>query len=590
MSSVKTDKIKLNNMENEKVKKESIFQNMILWMLSFVSSVLFLLFYSTATSPLTSYYGEDSAFYAMVGAAMKHGLLPYRDFYEMKGPYMFWIEYFGQLISEGRFGTFCIQTINMTLTIGIILCIVNLLLKKMTVKKIQRFIIYICSVLFSLLIISFTFEGGNLTEEFSYPVMVLCLYLCLKYFDDQDRSPHSDHSLKIGFIYGMAFGFFAFVRIINAAFLGAVLLTIVIYLISKKNWKNILQNAVVFIAGVIVAMLPACIWALTQGILKDMIRQVFVLAFSYSTELNMADRFMLVKNFVWPMIVVGMVSIFLYFTGFKKKWPLLLLSVSSAVILMIAVSMGDGYLHYFSLQLPNAVLALYFLISTCLENCETDVKNQNYNKESIQENNLSNIQKEAQEKNLDNTKKEAQKNDVENVLKKIEKDNQDNSNKNKTMHIIKIVLSVCIVILAIGMQKDVIHDKTLAVANYTVQSIRQGNPDEGDVVYIQDIMNQIPDDEKDGVYLYGFGSCSQWYAKAGIFPPNKYCDWQPHWIILYPEIKDELLNYIASRSAKWIVLPNGGEIWPDEIKNSIYENYTEFFVNDYYILLHEKVE
>lgn len=558
MLSVKTDKIKLNNMENEKVNKESIFQNLILWIVSFISSFLFLLFYSTATSPLTSYYGEDSAFYAMVGAAMKHGLLPYRDFYEMKGPYMFWIEYFGQLISEGRFGTFCIQTINMTLTIGIILCIVNILLKKVTVKKIQRFFIYICSVLFSLLIISFTFEGGNLTEEFSYPVMVLCLYLCLKYFDNQDRSSVSDHPLKIGFIYGMAFGFFAFVRIINAAFLGAVLLTIVIYLIFKKNWKNILQNTVVFIAGVIVAMSPACIWALTQGILKDMIRQVFVLAFSYSTELNMADRFMLVKNFVWPMIVVGMVSIFLYFTSFKKKWPLLLLSVSSAVILLIAVSMGDGYLHYFSLQLPNAVLALYFFISTCLGNCKTDINDSSYCRE--------------------------------NVLKKIEKDNQDNTGKNKTLHIIQIVLSVCIVILAIGMQKDVIRDKTLAVANYTVQSIRQGNPDEGDVVYIQDIMNQIPDDEKDSVYLYGFGSCSQWYAKAGIFPPNKYCDWQPHWIILYPEIKDELLDYIASRSAKWIVLPNGGEIWPDEIKNSIYENYTEFFVNNYYILLHEKVE
>lgn len=571
MLSVKTDKIKLNNTEN-------IIQNLILWILSFVSSVLFLLFYSTATSPLTSYYGEDSAFYAMVGAAMKHGMLPYRDFYEMKGPYMFWIEYFGQLISEGRFGTFCIQTINMTLTIGIILCIVNLLLKKMTIKKIQRVVIYICSVLFSLLIISFTFEGGNLTEEFSYPVMVLCLYLCLKYFDDQDCSPVSDHSLKIGFIYGMAFGFFAFVRIINAAFLGAVLLTIVIYLISKKNWKNILQNAVVFIAGVIVAMLPACIWALTQGILKDMIRQVFVLAFSYSTELNMADRFMLVKNFVWPMIVIGMVSIFLYFTGSKKKWPLLLLSVSSAVILLIAVSMGDGYLHYFSLQLPNAVLALYFLIGTCLGNCETDINNQNYNKESIQI------------KNLGNTKKEPQKNDEENVLEKIEKDHQDNSDKNKTLHIIRIVLSVCIVILAICMQKDVIRDKTLAVANYTIQSVRQGNPDEGDVAYIQDVMGQIPDEEKDSVYLYGFGSCSQWYAKAGIFPPNKYCDWQPHWIILYPEIKDELLDYIGSCYAKWIVLPNGGEIWPDEIKNSIYENYTEFFVNDYYILLHEKVE
>ena len=87
----------------------------------------------------------------------------------------------------------------------------------------------------------------------------------------------------------------------------------------------------------------------------------------------------------------------------KKKWPLLLLSVSSAVILLIAVSMGDGYLHYFSLQLPNAVLALYFLISACLGNCETDINDSSYCRESVQENNLSNIQKETQEKNLGNT-------------------------------------------------------------------------------------------------------------------------------------------------------------------------------------------
>ena len=42
----------------------------------------------------------------------------------------------------------------------------------------------------------------------------------------------SPNKKLFGLIYGMSFGFFAFVRIINAAFLGAILLTIVIYLIG----------------------------------------------------------------------------------------------------------------------------------------------------------------------------------------------------------------------------------------------------------------------------------------------------------------------------------------------------------------------
>lgn len=514
----------LHNINEDKRKQRKRILALFQWIMSFVVSVLFLLLYSNTTSPFTNYYGEDSAFYAMVGAGMKHGLLPYRDFYEMKGPYMFWIQYLGQLISEDRFGTFCIQTVNMTLTIGIILLIVNLALKDCKMSACKRFLIHFSSVVFSLFMISLTFEGGNLTEEFSYPVLVLCLYLCLRYFDEQIEQKKSDHSLIFGLIYGMSFGFFAFVRIINAAFLGAILLTIVIYLIYNKNYKNIIENAFVFLIGVIIAILPACLWSFKNGFFQNMINEVFILAFSYSTELGMMEKIILLKNFVWPMIMISIIPIIIQLISTKKEWPLLILSISSAIFLLIAVSMGNVYLHYFSLQLPNVVLGIYVFILFC--------------------------KKENKARNC------------------------------------RVILSIILVFICIILQKNIIKFKTIDIAKASINSVMNNNPQEIDVVYINDILNQIPDNEKNSIYLYGFESCSQWYAKAGIFPPNRYCDWQPHWIILYPEIGLELQKTIASKELIWIVLPAGQNVWPDEINDAIFANYYEYYSNELYSLFH----
>ena len=136
------------------------------------------------------------------------------------------------------------------------------------------------------------------------------------------------------------------------------------------------------------------------------------------------------------------------------------------------------------------------------------------------------------------------------------------------------------------MQKNIIKFKTIDIAKASINSVMNNNPQEIDVVYINDILNQIPDNEKNSIYLYGFESCSQWYAKAGIFPPNRYCDWQPHWIILYPEIGLELQKTIASKELIWIVLPAGQNVWPDEINDAIFANYYEYYSNELYSLFH----
>lgn len=67
--------------------------------LLFLLSALFMLIMGSNTSPAAPhYYGADSSFFSAVGAGILRGRLPYVDYFDMKGPYLFLIEALGHLI------------------------------------------------------------------------------------------------------------------------------------------------------------------------------------------------------------------------------------------------------------------------------------------------------------------------------------------------------------------------------------------------------------------------------------------------------------------------------------------------------------
>lgn len=161
--------------------------NNIFWRILFFfglgfSSLGFLAFFSYYTTPFSSCNnGYDAAFFRLVGQGMTKGYLPYKDFFDMKGPVLFFIEYIGQLISYGRWGIFIIQWINLFL----ILLIIS---KTLSLFQIKNYFLQILLMLPLAYIASFTFEGGNLSEEFSLVPIFSCLYLCFVFFIRYDNS------------------------------------------------------------------------------------------------------------------------------------------------------------------------------------------------------------------------------------------------------------------------------------------------------------------------------------------------------------------------------------------------------------------
>ncbi|MBO4939051.1 MAG: hypothetical protein J6C98_08670 [Oscillospiraceae bacterium] len=314
-------------------------------------AAVFLLFFSVSTSPLTNEYGGDSAFFMLVGQGMTKGMLPYRDFFDMKGPYLFLVEYIGQLICYGRTGAFLMQWVHLTACLWIADGIFAMTLG----RRRASFLWELALMIPWLAVAAVTFEGGNLTEEYSLPWLMLAVYFALRYLRASEASGDWKHQPWIGFYYGFVFGYLALIRVTNAALIGAVILTISAGLLVKKEFKNLFVNGLMFIFGCAAAFAPMCVYYAGQGLLEEMLSQVFGFGVRYSAEVGMAQKLAgIPKRLVPIMLLPAIVPAIRR----QKDWRIWMLTLSAVGLFLVAAVMGNGYLHYMTLGIPNLVLAL----------------------------------------------------------------------------------------------------------------------------------------------------------------------------------------------------------------------------------------
>ncbi|MBQ7801867.1 MAG: hypothetical protein IJ375_06055 [Oscillospiraceae bacterium] len=486
-------------------------------------TVVFLLLFSLSTSPLTNEYGTDSAFFVLVGQGMTQGMLPYRDFFDMKGPYLFLIEYIGQLFRYGRVGAICVQCINLFLT----LCIMDLIfLTRLGKGNFPMELLCVAPVLVTAMV---TFDGGNLTEEYALPWLMLALLLALGYLKKSRDSGNWAHPKWAGFYYGFAFGFLALIRVTNAAAIGAVILTITVGLLVKKEFKNLLVNGGMFLLGCAAAFAPACIFFACHGLLGEMLTQVFLFGFQYSGDGDLASRLAMIREDYMAFVYLALLPLGVLALYRVKDWRKWLLAASSFAVFLAAVLMGNVYVHYFTLALPNLVLAMAFWLEALGE------------------------------------KAALRRWDLKKAL---------------------VVALTVLCFLPMGDLLTVQYDTSATVRYW--KSIGAGRWKRD---YCLDIASWIPEEERGSVYAYGMAtyaggmySCSNFYVQAQLLPSHRYCDWQEHYIELNPEMGEELAAWLAAENPKWVIVPVEYTIQPEQIAEAINGHYHEHVRNDTYIL------
>lgn len=516
--------MKIDNNKSILNKKDTFFILLLIFL-----APLFLLLFSSTTSPMyNASYGNDSAYFMMTGRQVLYGDIPYLDFFDMKGPMIFFINALGLSIYDERIGIFILQCIFFVFT-SILMYILGRLFSSS--KK------SLVGVLLGMLILSITFSGGNFTEEYSLPFVLLPLILCCYHLNQGAI----EHPPTICLIYGICFGLLVMTRLTNAAIIMGIVLFYVIYLLNNKKIANLLKNAFMFLAGMIIAFIPFIIYFCANNAFEEMIRGTFVLPYLYSQNgvsvRSSADWFKVILK-LSPAIFSLAVSLFLWVKN-NKKWAALVFLCSLFTI--ICFIQGEGYTHYFGMTVPIFLLAFHLLI----------------NKSNFRLVKKSKVAPPKSNFRETTTKRSA-----------------------KT-----VICTVLIAVSCLGFVMAYAGYYNLLNLEYLVSSY--SNREESRLA-LNEYKQQaavIPDDERDSVW--GYNTPSSWFCVTKISPCQRYSAFQYHFSYLDPSIDKEINTFLASEPPKWILSKEYYINLVPQLKSTL-KNYEPVSEVNEYILFKQK--
>lgn len=214
---------------------------------------------------------SDVNLYFNIGKAIMNGQSLYTESFDPKGPVIFFIYGLGYLISNDSFsGVFFIQIFT-----WFVLTLSAYFTARLFLDQTYSFIV---AAFFLLILLSHTSEGGS-AEEFITAYMSVSFYLFIRYF----RNPVK-HPPAFMYIHGLMWGLAFFTKFPHTAFWIFPLAAIGIILILQKEYKNLLQNTLSFIAGGSTIALPLATYFISKGILPEAIDTYFFLNSSFRVE------------------------------------------------------------------------------------------------------------------------------------------------------------------------------------------------------------------------------------------------------------------------------------------------------------------
>ena len=328
---------------------------------------IFILINSVSTSFLYQYAGYDSAIFMLVGKAVAEGQTLYVDIFDHKGPAFFFFEALMMKIGGVRFVFFC-QIINLSIIFFSVYKIFGLFCNKLKYFLIP-FVVLITYL-------SSTFEAGNLTEEYSITLIFIAFYFGLKY----SIGEKDEHPVKYSFLYGAVFGLLALTRLTNAISICTLVFAIFLYLLYKKEWKNIISNICSFILGVIFVSLPFYVYFVSVNGLEDMIYATFTFNFKYastfSNSIEWSLKELIYQIRIWAPNIFAVLSAFVFVHySTQKNIKLLLIVLLTGIFTPLVLTKGLKTDHYMTLSsVPFLIGVILFVGTLFTKNCPGYIK------------------------------------------------------------------------------------------------------------------------------------------------------------------------------------------------------------------------
>ncbi len=294
-------------------------------------------------------YGGDGDIFLCLGLFLKKGMIPYKDFFDHKGPITVLVNYLIEIFTNPKIGAMIVTIIIVTVSLGGVYKILGLFYQ----HKIRVILTALSLIIFRL------YGVGGLTESYCLPFLMWSMYFAVKFIQNSEGGVK--HNKWYSFFYGITFAVCLLTRITNALVLCCAIFIGFIILIKNKQWGNIIINIIFFLMGMVCICIPFLVYFTYHDALYDMIYGTLIYNIMYASKtvchFSLYDYIINIVYYFHLFFVAVIVGI-LHVKCFKKdKWISYLIIFTSICCIVYQLS-GLMYTHYMIAYIPILFVAI----------------------------------------------------------------------------------------------------------------------------------------------------------------------------------------------------------------------------------------
>lgn len=337
-----------------------------------VAAGFLLLFFASRSSffyPCNDW--NDANSYFSVGKALFNGKVPYRDVFDQKGMYLYFLYGLAYLVSHTTFaGVFLLEGILAAFDLSGICRILMLYVKRGTALVLSPLVL-------AVIISSRSFYWGGSAEEICFPFLVWGLYLVLDYFKN-DYPGEAMGAWRI-FAGGLLAGVVANIKFTVLGFFFAWMMCVFLSFFVRKELIRGIKSCFIFLGGMALPFLPWVIYfAVNKSLYEWYWGYVYINVFVYS-NLNgegpaLYERVYTLSKILYWVIRTNMIYFIFIIPGMiwaimgkNRKWLERFLPLALSFFLFLGIYVGGSELPYYALPLAVFTVLGFALAGRILE-------------------------------------------------------------------------------------------------------------------------------------------------------------------------------------------------------------------------------
>lgn len=355
----------LNQTSNSHKSIQRLFK--LPWSITFIffmTSFIFLLI-ASKNSPIYEFndWVDLNAFVTM-GKSWGHGIIPYKDLFEQKGPALYFLFLIASKISNSYFGVFFLEVINMTLVSCILFKLGSLFLDA---NKSIAF------VLLSYLLLTFDpfFKTGGSAEEFVFLPICYTIYLIFKFQQNNFKLLNYEY-----FLIGLSLSYLFWVKYTMIGASLGFLLSVGICLVAKKDTNQLIRGSVWVLFGFLSLSLFIISYFSLVGAWGDLVFNYFYaniklypsgttsgLIGNIFNAILIFSRRVVSQHLLIVVFILGFLGMIVSNRLFKDKWTLFIYSSSYFMLVISTFYGGKGFNYYYLILMPFACLPILLVLT-----------------------------------------------------------------------------------------------------------------------------------------------------------------------------------------------------------------------------------